>query len=118
MLQPLFISCIPMVVCNRRSSRAAASSHVWATLQANCAINTLHIEAGRWAVVDWGSTGHLEGVGCLADAAGQSNFTLISLCERHLQLIIMLLQVGPRPEGEVEVDSFPHFAHVTNNVTS
>ncbi len=109
MLQPLFISCIPMVVCNRRSSRAAASSHVWATLQANCAINTLHIEAGRWAVVDWGSTGHLEGVGCLADAAGQSNFSLISLCERHLQLIIMLLQVGPRPEGEVDVDSFPRY---------
>ena len=88
--------------CNCRSICAAAGSHFWATLQANCAINTLHIEAGRWAVIDWGSRGHLEGVGCLADAAGLSTSTvLIGLCERHLpqRTYHLLLQVGAQTGG-------------------
>ena len=89
--------------CNRPSiCAAAAGSQFWATLQANCAMNTLHIQAGRWAVTDWGSRGHLEGVGCLADAAGLSNSTvLIGLSECHLQQRThRLLQVGPRPGVE------------------
>ena len=52
-------------------------------------------------MVDWGSTGHLEGVGCLADAAGQSNSTvLIGSCGWRLRQRTrhLLLQVGPRQE--------------------
>ena len=99
------------MVPRRRCVHAAAATadqsvqlravNLWAMLQTNCVINTLHIEAGRWAVVDWGSTGHLEGVGCLADAAGKSNSTvLIGSCGWHLQqrTRYLLLQVGPRQE--------------------
>ena len=78
-------------------------------VQANCAVNTLHIDNGRWAVVDWGSTGHLDGVGCLASAAGQRKFImLIGLCDRHLQQHARLvLQVGPRPEVDTAVTASP-----------